>query len=120
MDETFTRGSGPGGQHRNKTETCVVLKHKPSNITVRIEDGRSQKQNRELAMAILRAKLVRHAKDQKKAQLDALRKDQAGSGMRGDKVRTIMVQHNRVVHHETNKECTYKEYTKGKLALLWR
>lgn len=119
LDETFTRGSGPGGQHRNKTETCVVLKHKPTGISVRIEDGRSQKQNRDLALAVLRARLLQAAKEKKAMELARLRKEQAGSGMRGDKVRTIMVKHNNVVHHANSKNCTYKEYSKGHLSLLW-
>ncbi|MFA6049745.1 MAG: peptide chain release factor-like protein [Candidatus Paceibacterota bacterium] len=120
LEEQFTRGSGPGGQHRNKTETAVILKHIPTGISVRAEDNKSQKQNRENALALLRAKIFQIEKDKKREELSKLRKDQAGNSMRGgDKVRTIMVQHNRVIHHKNNKECTYKEYTKGKLTLLW-
>lgn len=119
LEEQFTRGSGPGGQHRNKTETAVILKHKPSGLSVRAEDNKSQKQNRENALALLRARLFQAEKDKKRQELSKLRKEQAGSGMRGDKVRTVMVQHNKVVHHDNSKECSYKEYSKGKISLLW-
>lgn len=53
-DIEFLRGSGPGGQHRNKTETGVRLYHRPSGITVRADERRSQTQNREIAFARLR------------------------------------------------------------------
>lgn len=119
LEEQFTRGSGPGGQHRNKTETAVILKHIPTGISVRAEDNKSQKQNRESALSLLRARILQIEKDKKQVALSKVRKEQAGSGMRGDKVRTIMVQHGKVVHHSTGKECSFKEYSKGKVSLLW-
>ena len=57
LDESFTRGSGAGGQHRNKTDSCVLLTHTPSGITGRVDGGRSQHFNRQTAMGVLRARL---------------------------------------------------------------
>lgn len=57
LEEQFIRGSGPGGQKINKTACCVLLKHKPSGITVKCQETRSQMKNRELARKILRRKL---------------------------------------------------------------
>ena len=118
--ETFTRGSGPGGQHRNKTETAVMLKHLPTGIMVRAEDNKSQKVNRENALMLLKAKLQEAEDSKNESSLRENRKEQAGSGMRGDKVRTVMVQHDQVNHHSSGSRCTYKDYTKGKIHLLWK
>jgi peptide chain release factor len=55
--ETFVRGSGPGGQKINKTASCVMLRHIPTGIVIRCQEGRSQYRNREMARKILRDKL---------------------------------------------------------------
>lgn len=115
LEEKFTRGSGAGGQHRNKNSTAVQLMHKPSGISVRAESEKSQKQNRENALALLRAKLLQQKKAKAKKDRFKMRQDQVGSGMRGDKVRTIRVRYNQVVDHKTGREITYKDYSRGKL-----
>ena len=119
IEEQFVRGSGAGGQHRNKTESCVVLKHIPTNTIVRIESERSQKQNREIAYALMKAKLFEQMKFKQNQERHNYRKEQVGSGMRGDKVRTIQVKHNRVINHLNGKEISYKEYCKGNIKDLW-
>jgi peptide chain release factor 1 len=58
LEEKFTRGSGAGGQHRNKTDSAVQLRHKPTGVAVRAENGRSQAANRETALRLLRARLI--------------------------------------------------------------
>ena len=58
LDESFTRGTGPGGQHRNKRETAVVLRHVPTGITVRVDGGRSRHLNRQSALGLLRSRLL--------------------------------------------------------------
>jgi len=68
VSEVFTRGSGPGGQHRNKVATAVQMTHIPTGIMVRAESEKSQKQNRENAMVILKAKLYQIQKDQNNAE----------------------------------------------------
>lgn len=118
LEEKFVRGSGAGGQHRNKTDTAVQLKHKPSGILVRVDGGRSQYNNRMTAIAVLRAKLKAKKDDAGDASVDRRRKDQVGSGMRGDKRRTIAVQRDDVVDHVTGKSISFKDYQRGKLKKL--
>jgi peptide chain release factor 1 len=113
LDIKTTRGSGNGGQNRNKTETCVVMIHLPTKTTVRI-DGRSQYQNRETAKDVLRAMLYKKQQERLGAEQDAVRRSQIGSGMRGDKRRTVRVQHNIVKDHISGKEWLYEDYAAGK------
>lgn len=110
---TATRGSGAGGQARNKTSNCVQLWHTPTGTMVRCESERSQAQNLASAKALLRARL--HA-----ARTGALTQEQAnarraqvGSGMRGDKRRTIRAQEGQVHDHVTGRRWTLREYTRG-------
>lgn len=118
LEETFTRGSGPGGQHRNKSDTAVVLKHIPSGISVRCEQGKSQHHNRQTALAILRTKLKQAQEGETQEQRAQQRRKQVGSGMRGDKVRTIQTRNGVVVDHRTGKRMSYEKYLKGNLAEL--
>ena len=112
LDWKFSRGSGPGGQHKNKTETCVNLTHIPSGIRVRV-DSRSQDQNKDVALQILRAKLKNKQQEEFYNSRNQIRKDQAGSGMRGDKIRTIRVRDDQVFDHRLGKRISYKQYSRG-------
>ena len=118
LDERFTRGGGPGGQHRNTSDTAVVLTHKPSGISVRAENGKSQHINRQTAMSILRARLKAVQEGHGNKKRNDNRRQQVGSGMRGDKIRTIQVRNNTVVDHNTGKRMSYEKYAKGYLAEL--
>jgi peptide chain release factor 1 len=119
LDESFTRGTGKGGQHRNKTDSCVVLIHRPSGTKVRIDGGRSQHVNRQTALTILRTRL-KAEQDTKKAQRrNTHRKAQVSSGARGDKRRTVAVQRNQVVDHRTGRRITWETYQRGNLRRLW-
>ena len=109
---TTKRGSGPGGQHRNKTDSCVVLTHIPTKTKVTI-DGRSQHENKALAYDILRAKLLDNERERGILNRNKKRRDQVGCGMRGDKRRTIRVNDNQVTDHLLGKTVTYKDYAKG-------
>lgn len=107
------RGSGPGGQNRNKVNSAVQLWHRPTGIMVRCESERSQTQNRQTAIAMLRAKLW-EAKQIASADAIALaRRQQVGSGQRGDKRRTIRAQDGQVVDHVTGRRWRLKEYLRG-------
>ena len=119
LDETFTRGSGNGGQHRQKNDTCVVLRHVPSGLTVRVDGGRSQHLNRQTALALLRARLEAASSNRRKQARDADRRRQVGSGMRGDKRRTIALQRDTVTDHVTGKSMQAKAYMAGRLRDLW-
>lgn len=113
------RGSGAGGQHRNVTDSAVQITHKPSGITIRCENERSQHQNKALALSYLKAKLYDLQRSEAKQSRDSSRKAQIGSGMRGDKVRTVAVQRGTVTDHNTNKTISYKKYVRGDIEGLW-
>lgn len=113
-----TRGGGPGGQHKNKVETAVMVKHIPSGLTVRCEDSRSQDTNKENALSILATRLKMQQDHKAWQERKKERKDQVGSGQRGDKIRTIQVRNDKVNDHRSGKRTSYKKYQKGDFSEL--
>ena len=107
------RGSGKGGQHRNVTDSAVQVTHLPSGIAVRVENGRSQRINKETAINTIQAKLENQQRKEHDKKQNGARKTQVGSGMRGDKVRTIRTQDDTVTNHVTGGRCRYKKYARG-------
>lgn len=112
-----TKGHGPGGQHRNKTESAIRATHAATGVTVFAQTERRQGQNKRKAVKELKRRVSEiHKTAIESAERDS-RKQQVGSGQRGDKIRTVQVQNGRVTNHLNGKKMDVRAYLKGE---IWR
>lgn len=116
IEMRVTKGTGPGGQNRNKRETAVILKHRPTGIEVKAEAERTQEANRRVALATLKARVHAHYAGAAAASENQLRKAQVGCGERSDKVRTYRA--DGVTDHRTGKRVPLVAIQAGRLELL--
>ena len=96
--DTF-RSSGAGGQHINKTSSAIRITHLPTGMVVECQDQRSQLQNKEKALQVLRSRLYQQKVEEQQSEVAAQRRSQVGSGMRNERIRTYNFPQGRVTDH---------------------
>ena len=110
----YTRGSGPGGQHKNKVETCVVITHLPTGLTERCQDTRSKNRNLVIAKRRLQEKIDKQIKDQLQEINNNKRKDRIHTQQ---VIRTYNYSRNEVYDHRTKARADLKKFMKGEVDL---
>lgn len=97
------RASGPGGQYVNKTSSAVRITHIPTGMVVSSQQGRLQQENKELALEILRSRILQKREEEEARSKGEMRKEQIGTSERSEKIRTYNFPQDRVTDHRVNK-----------------
>jgi len=120
VEEHVTTSQGPGGQNVNKVATAVQLLHKPSGILIRMQESKSQQQNREKAKRLLMTKLFDIEQQKKNAERSAARKSQIGSGDRSEKIRTYRWKEGIVADERLPGQYSLRDLMAGDMADLFK
>jgi peptide chain release factor 1 len=113
LEWSTCRSGKSGGQHMQKTDSAVQVKHRPTGLIVRCESERSQHQNRARALGVLRARLLGAAAARVESERNGARRSQIGSGERADKRRTVRKQDGTVTDHVLGVRVPLRSYRRG-------